>query len=1003
MTSGDCASRLNNPTGSKPVKYCGTDLLERFTLELYMVPSSDPQAKIPLSPSPKNPYCTGTEESFVCYNNEGSENGGIRLDNAFYYCGGQGRCKGRQAEDLNKSLKYLPGTSFTVYARLIEGSKQIGIPIQIDQIKLETSPRIVWGNLNSLGSPSSASIVLKDSYGATTKREQSIIAGRLTPIYIASGSWKDNVGKVDTNYTNFEYSIEENISSYSLDGAAGLEIFYVDSLGMERKATFPRRLPPSGIDTLYLKGGYDLNSEPISINIAGLVNNVETPSLKLTVYQPKLRFTDSTFTTFINPTNPSAYSGFFWWTKPDTFPPYVGNPLDVYVVAWDTLKGELCSHCNFILREASVTNNDTIKNPAVESNATRIENGKQKILIRGRETVEDTSYATWRVYGPSEGITFAVWDSLQFRATLIPAPEESYIYDRNGDGIGDSLIIKFSKSFRDDNKNIVAELLPVLLGVVWEKGGDTVYFHHPDYTNIKSLKDKDSVYILSKTPGFYEKNAAWWARFIPPGRDSILIIAEPNTAFSKGILTYGKGSLLSYTPYDDKGYCSSPTNCGPAAFRYPISNAFVLDRISPIVVKADYKMLDDNPNVCADIIGIGCKEGLIVYLSEPVFADSNATSYLVKNPFSYCFGYSQPESKCLPPGEIALRSDQAWNNIGLNGYEKWDWELPGADGTPNTANSTIYKPSKKYYPQGDQRDSTADIIYYADKNSRLPKATDWIKLRYDTDVFRDVEGNGFNPREIGVLISGTNVNRRELVKIAVINPDISPEDPRSIINGTFAGARDGDVYYPFWISDSAKAFGKDTLFKPGRVTEFLPLPSNDPKFINPDTIKAYYPSSVGTLFEVGHSIYLTADRVMKECTTNYTTKNRCFNKNGVPLTQENIAEGITMNASVYYHTNIGNYTAHRDRMVANCTDKIFHGENPLNPEYGNNCVGNEYNFYLAWDLKSNKNRYVGVGAYVAISKVHIILEYMNADKAIVTEKIYKNEAVQMFGVRRKKG
>jgi len=322
---------------------------------------------------------------------------------------------------------------------------------------------------------------------------------------------------------------------------------------------------------------------------------------------------------------------------------------------------------------------------------------------------------------------------------------------------------------------------------------------------------------------------------------------------------------------------------------------------------------------------------------------------------------------------------------------------------------------------GNQRDSTVDIVYYADFKARKPKATDWIKIRDDYDVFRDIEGNGFNPREIGVLISGTNVNKREQVKIAVIDPKIPPEDPRSTLGGTFAGNRDNEVYFPNWITDEGKKWANENLFQgTGKgdnggkwknkaqdehsVTEFLPLPKEPAKkFTNPDTIRAYYPGTVGTLFEVGNSIYQTADKVMSECTNKYTESSHCLTKTGARLTIENIAEGITMNASVYYHTNIGNYTAHRDRIVANCTDKIFQGVSPTNPQYGNNCIGNEYNFYLAWDLKTNKNRYVGAGAYVAISKVHIILEYMNADKAIVTEKIYKNEAVQMFGVRRKKG
>jgi fibro-slime domain-containing protein len=1002
-TGGSCTERLDNPTGNKPVKLCGTDLTDRYSLEFYMIARDKDKDTIWLSSTTNKAYCQGNTKNFNCYSdltdpNFGSTDLGINVEDAVYKCGGRGQCKGNDAAAAKVKFPTEYGTSVTVYARLVKKNGEIeGKPITIDQINKTANPRIVWGNLNN----QNKSTILTDSYGATTKREQTIIAGKLTPIYIASGGWMDTITYATFNYYNDQQSIGG--IKYSLDGAAELNVVYIDGNGIEQKPDFPRSLPASGIDTLWLRGDYDLGEKTFSINVAGVSDNVETPSLKLTIYQPKLVFKDSTYKLSADPTSGRSfghgYTGFGWLGTEGGNLPYVGNQLDVYVVAWDSLRNELCSHCSFRLKESSFTNNDsinTVNNVIVESNATRIDKGQARILIRGRDEVKDTSYATWRVYGPSEGITFAVWDSLQFRQTLIPAPIESYIYDRNGDGIGDSLIILFSKSFKEDGV-ISGSLLPILLGVLWDKEGkDTVYFHHPDYTSIKDLKDTNYVYGLYTTPGFYERNVAYWSQFIPPGRDSILIIAEPTTAFSKDILTYGKGSLLSYTPYNDKGYCIGEF-CPRTAFRYPLSNSSVFDRISPIVVKADYTMLDDEPKVCADILGYGCKESLIAYLSEPVFADTNATPFLVKNPFSYCFGYSQPEITCLPPGTVAERSNQNWSSLG------WMWELPQVKKLADSATTTIYKPSKKYYPQGNQNDSTVDIVYNADRDARMPKATDWIKIRCDTDVFRDAEGNGCNKREIGVLISGTNVNRKEQVKIAVIDPAIPPEDPRSILGGTFAGYRDGEPYYPDWFSKEAIDSANKYLFNPGNVTEFLPLPKEPSKFTNPDTIKAYYPGSVGTLFEVGHSIYQTADRVMSECTKNYTVRNACYNKQGLPLTADNLAEGITLNANVYYHTNIGNYTAHREKISTSCTSKIFQGMNPLNPQYGNNCIGNEYNFYLAWDLKTNKNRYVGVGAYVAISKVYVLLEYINADGIEVAEKIYKTEAIQMFGVRREKG
>ncbi|GBU26194.1 hypothetical protein R83H12_02889 [Fibrobacteria bacterium R8-3-H12] len=53
----------------------------------------------------------------------------------------------------------------------------------------------------------------------------------------------------------------------------------------------------------------------------------------------------------------------------------------------------------------------------------------------------------------------------------------------------------------------------------------------------------------------------------------------------------------------------------------------------------------------------------------------------------------------------------------------------------------------------------------------------------------------------------------------------------------------------------------------------------------------------------------------------------CKDKFGNILTWKNLAEIVTIHASVYYHTNIGNYTAHKSSVEANCADDIFKKEN----------------------------------------------------------------------------
>jgi len=332
-----------------------------------------------------------------------------------------------------------------------------------------------------------------------------------------------------------------------------------------------------------------------------------------------------------------------------------------------------------------------------------------------------------------------------------------------------------------------------------------------------------------------------------------------------------------------------------------------------------------------------------------------------------------------------------------------------------------YKPNskkpypKEYYEGVTKGDSTVDLIYYSykvgDGTTRMPKATDWVKIRPPAsakdrggvDVFWDAEGNTANPREIGVLISGENNSSKQQVKIAVIDPEISPEDPLSTIGGTFVGERDKERYYPRWINKEAQKYGRDSLYLSGNVSEFLPLPpslapNGHPKFTNADTVKAYYPGSVGTIFDVYRTIDKKAQAIWEYCKVE-----KCRTKDGKLITKmEDIASLITIHANVYYHTNIGDYTAHRDPLVAKCTDPIFKRDDPFDSGKGNNCWGNENNLYLAWNLKTNKNRYVGVGAYVAITKFYLQIEYRNSSDNLVSEKFNQEEFVEMFGVRRGK-
>jgi hypothetical protein len=368
-------------------------------------------------------------------------------------------------------------------------------------------------------------------------REQSIIAGKRTPIYVANASWAD-----ENHPTSFDYD-DENAGNtcYTIivTGGNGLKI-YGSETGNEQKTS--GTIPANGIDTLWVEGGYEIGNQEFTLKA-----NDKEPALKLNVYQPMLRFTESDGAPIVSP------SGWARWST-DGKVPYASIGLPISIVAWDTLRGELCIHCGFILDETSTTNNAAINNIRGEGIVrminSRIENGKLTTYITGQGEAIMSDYAEWTISGPSPDVTNAKWTGLQFKLTPVPMPVTSYIYDRNGDGIGDSMTVEFSKSFRGDSGNDIRDsLLPVLLEVIWEKG-DTVRFHAPEF-NVSQLKDREWVRQQYALSGFRTTNGNYWRKYMKGDSLSVLVFAD--AVFSRNIATSGKGVVSSYTPFYDEG------------------------------------------------------------------------------------------------------------------------------------------------------------------------------------------------------------------------------------------------------------------------------------------------------------------------------------------------------------------------------------------------------------------------------------------------------------------
>ncbi len=101
-------------------------------------------------------------------------------------------------------------------------------------------------------------------------------------------------------------------------------------------------------------------------------------------------------------------------------------------------------------------------------------------------------------------------------------------------------------------------------------------------------------------------------------------------------------------------------------------------------------------------------------------------------------------------------------------------------------------------------------------------------------------------------------------------------------------------------------------------------------------------------------------------------------------------------ASVYFDyelqffTNLGSHVLTKKGRIY-CDDKKNQEENKRHYFEGKNCVDKPKNFFIVWNMKSDKERLVGSGAYIAKLKTYVQLAKFG--------KKNKNDKTQMWGVR----
>ncbi len=153
-----------------------------------------------------------------------------------------------------------------------------------------------------------------------------------------------------------------------------------------------------------------------------------------------------------------------------------------------------------------------------------------------------------------------------------------------------------------------------------------------------------------------------------------------------------------------------------------------------------------------------------------------------------------------------------------------------------------------------------------------------------------------------------------------------------------------------------------------------------PTTMGKDEIAALYPNTLGFIVKSDMASFMSKDSVTE----------KFFNEHPEALAD------VYFQYDVKYYTNLGTY-------VAGQSDKIYcldsKNEEKYHKQYfgGKDCRSTQGNFYIAWNMLSDKKRLVGTGAYIAKLSSFVKLAQLGKVKSS------KAEETDMWGAKRGKG
>ena len=157
-----------------------------------------------------------------------------------------------------------------------------------------------------------------------------------------------------------------------------------------------------------------------------------------------------------------------------------------------------------------------------------------------------------------------------------------------------------------------------------------------------------------------------------------------------------------------------------------------------------------------------------------------------------------------------------------------------------------------------------------------------------------------------------------------------------------------------------------------------------PTTMSRDEIAKMYPNTLGFIVKSDIASFMSKDSVTE----------RFFNEHPEALAD------VYFQYDVKYYTNLGTYVA-GDKQKIYCLDATNEAKYGKQYYGGKDCRSVQGNFYIAWNMLSDKKRLVGTGAYIAKLSSFVDLGKNSPARGKVKES--KAEETDMWGAKRGKG